>query len=222
MKKALKEYKKSAHLAEIFQSVDIKFSFLKKDTAEEFSQITAPAKCRDFLGDVLWSKETGKSVVIYGFKYDYKADPFDEEALQLSLTFPSQESLDAFKSHLDFIHEKEDTAGVSRTEVYETDDKGTLILVADPSWQKSPWRISLYTYYVKLASYPDMTKLESPEKDYAKVLTKEKESVLLANVKSTEKYFHAAMYANHEEAGIVATIKGHNGDASTIMFNGGK
>ncbi|MEO6066359.1 MAG: hypothetical protein ABIQ41_00090, partial [Gemmatimonadales bacterium] len=75
-------------LAEIFQTINLKFAFVN----EKYEQVTVPCICRDFLGDCIWSEKTKQPVSIYGFKYNYTDNPYDLENLRLSLTFPDEES----------------------------------------------------------------------------------------------------------------------------------
>lgn len=215
------EYKRKDHLGEIFQSLDVKFSFLKERDSS-YEQITNPGKCRDFLGDVLWSKNKKMPVDIWGFRYSHEKDPFDEDFLKLSLKFPKGKgALENFKNNLSLLHEKEKEAGVPLTTVLDTQEKDTLIVIADAIWQKTPWRLSLYTFYLKVISYPSIKQLDYPECDYITQLDKKTETTLLSHVKDEEEaFFLPTLDSNHEHAGFVATIRGENGKESKRIFGG--
>lgn len=175
------KYEGGKHLAEIFQSIEVKFSFIKKDPSE-FKQIHKPVKCRDFLGDCIWSKETNKPVSIYGFKYYYEDTPFDEDKLQLSLTFPDIETKEIFMSNLDIIEDLEKRAGTKEAVVSTVDeDELSIIIEADAVWQSSPWKISLYTFFLKKSCYK-AGELQLPESTYEKALTPEKLNSFLSKI----------------------------------------
>src|SRR5674476_568253 len=104
-------------LCEIFQSIDVKFAFVNKKGTE----VSCPAKCRDFLGDCLWSKATGKVVSIYSFLYSFKKKPYDIDTLRLSLHFPNDETKELFIKNINNLNAIESIAMVwIKTLIYET------------------------------------------------------------------------------------------------------
>lgn len=50
-------------LNEIFQSLDIKFSFVNND----LQQVSSPCKCRDFLADVIYSYKRKNKLISMDF-----------------------------------------------------------------------------------------------------------------------------------------------------------
>lgn len=211
MKVKVNKWKEKGRLNEIFQSLDVKFSFLTQQSEDEFTQILQPCKCRDFLLDVLWSKHTNKLAVIYGMSYNYSIHPYDEDHLKLSLTFPNKESKDNFIANVPkFLHEKEESAGLGeKTVVLETEDKQTIVVIADPKWQSSTWKLSLYTYYLKLCGYTDPNSPQpgSPEAEYKPHVTKERESVLLSHVTDEFTWFFDNISYNHNYGGFLAAVR---------------
>lgn len=202
----LEKYPTIFKLNENDQSLIIKFSLLVS-TETGYRQITLPAKCRDYLLDIGWSKMYSQPVNIYGMKYDYSKDPFDEDHLQLSLTFPSKTVMANFLKHLDYIHEKEKVTGVNEfTIVFTTDQDKTLIVVADKKWQSTPWKLSLYTYYLKVMSYPSPDELDYPESKYAQDLTSGIEAKLLSHVTDDFVFYYKDLEYNHSSSGFVSTI----------------
>jgi hypothetical protein len=198
--RTLIKYSGNDYLAEIFQSLDIKFSFVKKIDDNTFEQQTTPAKCRDFLGDCIWSKVTGKPVSIYGFKYDYKAKPYDSDALRLSLTFPSEESYNNFITNSD----ADDRFNII---VEKTDQPLTLIVEADKLWQEAIWKLSLFTFYLKIFSYENFSELKEPEDKYMSILTPEIEAKLLSEVsKEGREVVKESLSASHNRSGFVSII----------------
>jgi hypothetical protein len=202
----LKTYTGEQNLCEIFQSIDVKFAFVNSN----YEEVSKPAKCRDFLGDCIWSYKTKKNVQIYGFNYSYKDSPYDLETLRLSLTFPDFDTMKIFKSRWkEIISKKEKKAlGLTRkTEVLETDQKLTLIVEADKLWQSNTWKLSLYTFYLKLACYKTLEEVQDPENRYIKILTKEKENRLLNNTNYNEEDLFDEIYEQHNQTGFVSIIK---------------
>lgn len=164
-------------LAEIFQSVDIKFSFVNK----KMEQVTVPAKCRDFLGDCIFSRRYKKAVSIYGFSYNYTQKPFDD--CRFSLKFPNKETMTNFINNINYLHEREKQAGVKLTTIFNTDKPNTLVVEGSNYWINSVWKISLYTFYLKLISYKTINDVKAPENDYISRLTPEIEAAMLSKIK---------------------------------------
>ena len=165
-------------LCEIFQSLDIKFSILN----DKLEELIPKAKCRDFLGDCSWSRLTGNKVKLYGIEYSFNDKPYDTETLRLTLKFPNETTRETFLKNIDFVHTKERKAGTSLTQVFETQEKDTLMIEADKIWMTDQWRISLYTYYLKCLSYPDPNNPMGNESRYASKLIKKKEDGFLSVV----------------------------------------
>lgn len=189
-------------LSEIFQAVDIKFAFVNKN----FEEVSTPAKCRDFLGDCIWSRKKGKPVNIYGFSYNYKQTPYDD--CRFSLKFPDEHSKTNFINNLSYLHEKEKKAGVKLSRVFSTQEKDTLVIEGSNYWIRSSWKISLYTFYLKVISYKDVTKLQSPEKGYMAQLTAEREATLLSKVKKVDEVLADNIDTQHNYSGFVSAITG--------------
>lgn len=192
--------------AEIFQSLDIKFALLN----DNYEEVHLGIKCRDFLGDCIWSKATGKRAFIYGFTYDYAEKPYSDNP-KMSLKFPDAESMGNFLKNIDFLNFKEHDANLSLTAVHTTQVKNTLIVEFDKAWMEGPWKISLYTFFIKLCSYEDVTKPEDPESDYLKYLTDDKLAVLLDAVTSKPTTYWAEDIGEaHNYSGFVSVLKQQN------------
>jgi hypothetical protein len=198
--------------SEIFQTKSLLFSFVtRKD--EVFTQLFQPVKCRDFLGDLIYSKKTGEPVHIYGFSYSYKKDPYDEDMLRMSLTFPNEETLQNFCNNARFLISKEEKADVATTFMnFLKKDPLTIVIEADPIWQSNSWKLSLFSYYLKLMCYPDVTKPEQPESEYAQKLTKEIEEKLLSKLNVMEEFppEYPSISGVHNYSGFVSIIRGYN------------
>jgi len=204
----LNNYITNNYLTEIFQSLDIKFAFVTGKEGE-FTQITQPAKCRDYLGDLLWSRKWGKVASIYGFSYNYADAPYDDDALKLSLKFSDSNTMEVFLSKVeDFIHEKETIAELKEsTKIFLTDKENTVIVIAPKEWQETIWGISLFTFYLKLAAY---TVPKAPETDYLKKLTKEKEAIFLSKIKKAIVHIQQELGYSHNCSGFFSILSGDN------------
>lgn len=210
--------KQIQHYAEIFQSINLKISFVnQKDN--EFHQIFQGVKCRDFLGDCIWSKKTGNKAQIYSFGYNYKETPFDDDALKLSLTFPNEETKNNFITNFKYLTDKEiHEANVKESELYLTDDKDTIIIVADKVWQSCVWKISLFTFYLKLISYSDVQKPQKPEDYYLTVLTPEIEKKFLKQINNETEHTSNDIHMAHNYSGFVSIIKNQNKEMNKLLL----
>ena len=203
----IKKFDGYQHLAEIFQDLDLKFSFVKNN-----KQVTMPAKCRDFLGDCLWSRATKKKVSIYSFEYDYKETPYEVKEVQLTIKFPDENKRINFINNLAFIHEKEKQAGIKKlTKIEETQEKDTLFITASKLWQGLPWTLALYTYYLKVMSLKDPNHVTIyPETGYKNWIDP-MESTILSWVKKKIAYsWHDDIYDQHNYSGVISMLKKSN------------
>ncbi len=164
-------------MSEIFQAIDIKFAFVNS----KLKEVSAAAKCRDFLGDCIVSKLKKSQVSIFGFFYNYETTPYDN--CRFSLMFPNEHTKETFIKNLPWLHEKETQAGVTLSKLYRTQYKDTLLIEGDDAWISNVWKVSLYTFYIKVCSYPSVEQLQEPENEYINSLTKKKECVILKTIK---------------------------------------
>lgn len=208
----LVKFKNPKNTNEIFQSLDIKFAFVNSS----YEQISNPIKCRDFLGDCIWSKKTGNKARIYGFEFDYKDTPYDTEVLRMSLTFPNGESQTNFVNNISKLHEREVKVGLSLTKIFTTQDKSILVIEADKTWQSSIWKVSLYTFYLKLISYKNVTELENPEDKYWTTL-EPKEDFILDRVYVEEEHLFDEIYSAHNYSGFISCLKKQNPQQAAIL-----
>jgi hypothetical protein len=194
---------KVSSLAEIFQSLDIKFAWVNK----KYKEVSVPAKCRDFLGDCIYSKKSKNPVNIYGFRYNYKNTPFDD--CRFSLLFPNSKSYNNLINNLPYLHEREKKAGVKLTKVYATDAELTLVVEGSNYWSSDIWKISLYTYYLKLISYTDPTKPKNPENTYAAKFTSDKEEKMLSGIKRKTTIMPKDYHVAHNYFGFYSVLNGY-------------
>lgn len=199
-KVVLKLWENNHSLSEIFQTVAIRMAHVNSN----YEQVHQPGKCRDFLGDMMWSRYWKKPVHIYGLKYDFAENPYDTEVTRLSLKFPNKNARDNLFKNISYLHEREDKVGVTRSVVLDTDQTNTLIIEGDTAWQQCVWKLSLYTFYIKLMSYDDPNTPDYPEAGYKEKLTSDVEKRLLANIKSDFNPLSEDLGTNHGCSGFVS------------------
>lgn len=188
-------------LSEIFQSMDVKIAYVNR----KYEEVSVPAKCRDFLGDCIYSRKTKQSVGIYGFHYNYQDKPYDD--CRFSLKFPDDASRANFVKNLSYLHEKEKQAGVRLSEIMETQHDNTVVIEGSNWWISTIWKVSLYTFYLKVMCYPSLANLKSPENSYITYLTPEKEAKMLSKVKTRKEFLPDSTGSAHNYMGFVSTIK---------------
>lgn len=191
MKKNNTEFKwftNKQNLAEIYQSVEMKFALAGKND-NTIMQAHPWVQCRDFLHDALRSKITGKSSSIYGFVYDPNNNNFPSISLDKTLLFISQQKITDIKTYhnnlsksLLFIHYYENIAGVvnstlKKIPLRHMNKKDTYnhvwLFEGDVFWISSPYMISMLTFLLRLGDkLPKITSVESPEEIYKTIIDK--------------------------------------------------
>jgi hypothetical protein len=197
------------HLIQIFQQTACLFSYVV-EKEDGFHQIIPPVKCRDFLGDMLWSRATEKTSKIYGLEYSFKDNPYDTERLSLSIKFPDADTFNNFKNNvLPFIHEKEAEAKVkTHTEFLEATTDLTVVVLADKVWQSAIWKISLYSFYLKCCCYadPNDPRKGTMEAEYREELMEGAEKKFLKAVKKNFLWFPGDINTAHNNSGFLSIL----------------
>lgn len=197
------------HYAEIFQSISVLFAFVVKQEDNTYKQLFAPVKCRDFLGDCIWSKKTNKAVSIYSFNYSFDKNQYNQDTLQLSLTFPDDISLGHFLDNINYIETKEQELNI-KTEGKKTDDPLTIVIFADPIWLSNSWKLSLYTFYLKLMCYKTPDLATNPENEYLSKFTPNIEKQMLDNLTNMEENISDSIFDAHNNTGFFSIIRGYH------------
>lgn len=143
-------------LAEAHQSLVIKFSFATLDEEAKTAQrLHEWCMCRDFLGDVVYANAAQIITNIYNFRVDPAICKIDPTRTILVMKFDTQKSRDAFEANYKHIvHVVEEKNKLKKTEVFLTEDKLTIVVVADKFWQQAVWLISLYSFLLKASCFP--------------------------------------------------------------------
>lgn len=139
--------------AEIHQTLEIKFSFVKRVKAGIYTNLFAFVKCRDFLGDVLCAEHDKKKYSIYGFSYDGKKSMRVQTSTMLALEFPSQEVKEQWLQNWNTY--KEQLASISKISMGTVyNQNGNYILLKAPKiWSQSVATLSYYTFLLKGMGY---------------------------------------------------------------------
>jgi hypothetical protein len=210
----LTKFEVTGTLAQEFQAVETKFAFVNAN----YEQITAPAICRDFLGDCLWGKATNNYVAIWRFQYDWKEKPYDTEVLRLSVTFPNKQVKKHFETNYSYLAKKEEIAKTTFTKCLKTQDPLIYVLEADKAWQSAVWKISLYTFYIKIMCYENMEQLARPEKDYVIYLKQNLELKMLERITDTYVEWADRLDVNHCNRGFLSVLKGDDKKTYNYIF----
>lgn len=196
--------KNKTSLSEIFQNKRILFSFAKRIDDTTFTNIGQPAKCRDFMNDVLYINKHPKIISntdIYKFKYDYTKDPHLETTDSIYyIDFKIQNSFDNFMDQFHKLQMIEKTLGLKPCEVLKVQNNYDIILISDKIWTSKILLNNLYTFIIKCLSYTLNSNTESLlndleytfnimdtdisciERNYFKNLTKNTLTFLLNNI----------------------------------------
>lgn len=140
-------------LAEIYQSMDLKFSLLSKLGATEFERITPAVKCRDFLADCYSFGIAKKDFAIYGMSFRGSKECPQLDGVHLLVTFPNQDAYKNFKDNLSVIHEVEYTNKIPKTEILSVDKPLTYVVDGAPEWVMNGMAFTLYTLLLRCLCY---------------------------------------------------------------------
>jgi hypothetical protein len=164
------------------------FSFVTQTGDGEFTELFWPVKCRDFLGDVVYTSQTGTPRSIYRFKF---AGKIDDDACKLVVHFGDLAELSRFYEGITILLDIEKENGLKPTQSHQVSENA-LLLIGDAFWQSKVWLISLYTHLIRCAS--SSRTLDSlfkevdyrPEENYMQAVGKTKWNKLTKNLRKWE------------------------------------
>jgi len=142
------------HFSEAYQSSKIQFAFCKRLRAGEYREMHYPTKCRDFLGDVLFSEEQGRGIEIYNFSWNPEKQKIDRDKVRFSITFPNKDSLFNFNANQIILTDVNKYVKRLAVIIPVKDNPLKLIVEADKIWQSSVMLISLFSFVLKIMAYP--------------------------------------------------------------------
>lgn len=144
--------KQPKDLAEISQSMGLKFSICERD-GDNVVELIPPCKCRDFLGDVILSSLTGHDFSIYGMSWKGSEDKVSMDKARFSLYFPNKEARVNFEKNLHFLHDIELKNGIALTEYTYIEGENSYIEGASEWINFSALSYSLYTLLLRVFCY---------------------------------------------------------------------
>lgn len=133
---------------EISQLSKTNFTFLNKVGTKEYKELFYPVKCRDFLGDVLFSEKYKVPVLKYNFSYNPEESKIDRKSTLLGVPVGNEEIKKKILDNLYKLHEIEKKNGIKLTKVSSVSDT-YLIFAGSTFWQSRLWLISLYTNIIR-------------------------------------------------------------------------
>lgn len=222
----IKPWKGGRGLAEIYQSMQLKMSLLKKQAGKKrtFDEVTPGVMCRDFLADVYTSVVQKYDFRIYGFGWKGTKDIPNWEAVYLKLNFPNLEAKENFKNNIKFLHKIEDDNGISRTIFYDKINKIGMI-VGDKAWLRNVLTASLYTFLIRSFCYTiksddwikELGKQAHTDSAYIKSIDRSTWDKILKDIKSLHTDYFCGldhkkdgMSAVHHNSGFVSVFGKHS------------
>lgn len=138
--------------AEISQSMNTRFSLLHKEADKEFTEITGPVKCVDFICDTYTATKQKAEFSIYGYSWDGVNKSPDMDEMRLYVRLPNQQSYDNFINQLSIIHSIEDKNNIPRT-VFLKEKEHRLVVIGNVSWMANCLTMRLYLFMLRIIGY---------------------------------------------------------------------
>lgn len=201
----LEVFPSELNLSEIFQSLDIKFALVNDDG----QQVQMEGKCRDFLGDVIWSELTGHGEYsIYGSIYDPEEIRWTATKARVSMKFPDAKNKKYFIKHLPKLNDMEIRYGLSPTIFHETEEPLRIVVEGDVTWVSHEWKISLYSFLLKISSYYSPKSIRSPDDGYFELWkTDGNADFLMRNIKTDVTKHENNIISAHNRSGFVSILR---------------
>lgn len=147
-------------LSEIAQTINTRFSFAILNKDNTVTRLHEWVKCRDFLGDVLFTEKYNNPFEVYNFRADRVKRG---EKLEFVVKFPNDKIKENFVANYEkILHPIEAQNGLELTDVkwFMNVKDNTALITADKWWTNAIPLISLYTFLIKVCcyAYADPTK----------------------------------------------------------------
>ena len=156
-----------SRLTEIYQTVDLKFSFLNRLGDEEWQEMTQPAKCRDYLHDIVNCCINGSKFALYGMSFDAAKTHINIDKFRMLLRFPHNEAFNIFQQNITSLNALEEKNGIEKSVFYPVENLvDALICEGDVFWLSNSVLISFYTFELRLMCYIECTPLSGQDKEY--------------------------------------------------------
>jgi hypothetical protein len=167
------------------QKKNVLFSVATMDwEANTATEWFAPVRCRDYLGDIQFSKQFKTPAQIYGFNFDYTTVTDDPDFLNLLVYF-GEDEWKCFKENFPIMLKIEEENHLKPTEILETDSTNVFLFKADKFWKSDTHLISLYSWLPRLLSY----KINNLEDWVNSILTQETSNYELQRLRTIRNNF---------------------------------
>jgi len=161
-KKEIIWFGKNNNLNEIYQEIDMKFSFVNEIDGK-LHQCHQWVKCRDFLHDAVRTTITGKKSSIYGFTFDIGENPLvDLENMNILVAYKDAKFWPLVRAQLSrglrLINQIEANVGEELSVITKVQaNKGSYynhvwVIKGPKMWMSSPFLVSLYTFLIRLGA----------------------------------------------------------------------
>ena len=153
-----------ANLAEIYGNDAMVYAVLN----EKYEQICSAVRCKDFITDLFWAKNTGNDVSIYNFIYKPAKDSIEkQDRYFIAIRCQDKEIFTNVDNIIGLLHKFELGLGFSPSLAEEANNGRAITFSFDKRWADKPYLMSLYTLLLRVG-YDYNTKLdvEGYLKDY--------------------------------------------------------
>lgn len=161
-KREVSWFKTVGDLNEIYQDVNMKFSFVT-EIDKKLTQCHEWIKCRDFLHDAVRTTVTGNSSSIYGFKFSTDKNPLvDMEKIDLLVAYKNAKFWSATRAQLSkglkLINQIEKNVGEELSTINKVVGNPSIGYkhvwrISGPKmWVTCPQFVSLYTFLIRLGA----------------------------------------------------------------------
>jgi len=132
------------------QNLEVEFAHCRKIDGD-WTNVSHFSVCRDFLGDAIYATEIGKSVSIYGFKYDPKKNPLDPTNCSIGIKFPNMDTMQFFIQNYPRLFTMGKLFSPKTVDTFPQEQ--IIVLTFNKLWGKSTFAISYLSYILKCLCY---------------------------------------------------------------------
>lgn len=153
---------KYVEVTQIRQFINVTFAYVDK----EYTQIMQDVRCKDFMNVPIWQRKSGKSELIYMWRYNFKDTPYDVDTTRISLRFAKDGDRNNFVNNIKYLNDIEIKYGITPTEVLETQDISIVVVEGDKVWQSNCWKMSMYMMYLRRIAHKNPNEPHENSSDY--------------------------------------------------------
>lgn len=202
---------------------EVKFAIINPETGET---ITPFCKCKDYFGDMFWSRKTNKNVMVYGFSWtpDKHKEILDNPTITIAVKLVSRSGQKILKLEesviagvKDFLSRINSGLQFKPTEVSLCEEEKHLIITYDKSWTDYPYLHSAFLLFVRLGFTWDGSEdiltfytgnpknfIAPYDEGYVRSTKIKIEDILKGKIDKKQKYeSYISDYAMHNYSGIV-------------------